>query len=63
MWNVVDYIIRYEGIDNAEDNLKLVKPYREKLLCLLSKLLNEAAKDIDISEKSVDRTESVFTQL
>ena len=62
VWNVVDYIIRYEGIDNAEDNLNLVKPYREKLLCLLSKMLNEAAKDIDISDKFVDRTESVFTQ-
>ncbi|XP_076682526.1 ATP-dependent RNA helicase DHX30 [Andrena cerasifolii] len=62
VWNVVDYIIRYEGIDNAEENLKLVKPYREKLLFLLSKILNEAAKDIDISDKYVDRTESVFTK-
>ena len=58
VWNIVDYIIRYEGIDNAEDNLNLVKPYKEKLLCLLSKILSEAAKDIDISDKS----ESVFTQ-
>ncbi|XP_017885136.1 ATP-dependent RNA helicase DHX30-like [Ceratina calcarata] len=56
LWNVADFIIKYEGEKN-EDNLSVVKSYKEKLMPVLSKMLLESSRDIE--EESDDDEDSM----
>lgn len=60
LWDVADYIITYEGENTNEDNLSLVKSYKEKLMPTLSKMLLESSRDIDnaIDEDDEDTIEN-----
>lgn len=50
LWNVVDYLIKYENTD--ESNLKLVKLFKDNLMVLILKMLKESSKDIDAFEEN-----------
>lgn len=52
LWNVVDYIIKYEGTD--ESNLKSVKLFKDHLMVLILKILKESSKDIDVFKENED---------
>lgn len=47
LWDVVDFVIQYEGTDNQQENLQLVKSYKEDLMILLSKMLKKSSINID----------------
>lgn len=47
LWNVVDYIIKYEGTSDDESNLKSVKLFKDKLMVLILKILEKSSRDID----------------
>lgn len=48
----MNYIIQHEGVDDVKEDLKLVKSYKDRLVSLLIKMLNESSKEIDIPNKS-----------
>lgn len=50
LWNVVDYLIKYENTD--ESNLKSVKLFKDNLMVLILKMLKESSKDIDAFEEN-----------
>ncbi|XP_043789462.1 ATP-dependent RNA helicase DHX30-like [Apis laboriosa] len=52
LWNVVDYIIKYEGTD--ENNLKSVKLFKDHLMVLILKILKESSRDIDVFKENED---------
>lgn len=47
LWNVVYFILRYEGKDDYEDKLHLIRPFRKVLMDLVSELLTESSRHID----------------
>ncbi|CAL7939710.1 unnamed protein product [Xylocopa violacea] len=47
IWRIVNFIVEYEGTDDKQSDLKLVKSYKDDMLLVLSRMLREASKDID----------------
>lgn len=47
LWDVAFFIIKYEGDGDNENNLSLVKSYRQKFMPLISRMLLESSRDID----------------
>ncbi|XP_012151216.2 uncharacterized protein LOC100880554 isoform X2 [Megachile rotundata] len=49
IWNLVDYIIKYQGVNTNEDDLKAVKSYKTKVMTVLANMLEKSSTNIDSS--------------
>ncbi|XP_076238267.1 ATP-dependent RNA helicase DHX30 [Calliopsis andreniformis] len=60
LWDIVDYIIRYEGRSNVTNNLQLVKSYKTELVYLISQMLDELSHEMKIDNKKEYNSKSTF---
>lgn len=51
LWDTVNYIIKYEGVNTNQDNLKVVSSYRTEVLTILANMLHKLSRNIDSSAK------------
>lgn len=47
LWAIVHFIIKCEGRNGYQDKLRLVQPFRDNLMVLISKILTESSRHID----------------
>ncbi|XP_053972471.1 ATP-dependent RNA helicase DHX30-like [Hylaeus volcanicus] len=54
LWSTISYIVQYEGVKDHEQNLEKVKSFRDKMLPVLLKILQDTSAELDL-----DRSDTV----
>ncbi|XP_076380090.1 ATP-dependent RNA helicase DHX30 isoform X1 [Megalopta genalis] len=54
LWNVMNYLIKYEGASKEAEHLKYVKLYKNRLLHVVLDIINDSASNIDSSVEVSD---------